>query len=334
MLYEEHQHRQSRRALFWGLCLSITLHLGALLTNIGRIASHSLDISSQTTPIEVTQIPESQLQELLAKKQPLTPKEKIIAETEDAKNRKEDPNAYILSDKTQTAEQQTKAKVTDDFRAQEGTGLKGITAKDSLGIPPTGDTPEELSESESPESEIEIGENKKQGVRRDWRTLSLKDLSMGLGDGRPSAATDDHLDRIDFGDRTILSTREFRYFSYYHRIKELLRQYWKPNVERKIVKMWRKGKNIGEAEHVTKLLVLLTPRGKIEKIAKIETSGVREIDDAAVEAFEKAGPFPHPPKGIIDTDGFVRIRWDFILMTEAAPQIQFQRVGNGGREVP
>jgi hypothetical protein len=33
------------------------------------------------------------------------------------------------------------------------------------------------------------------------------------------------------------------------------------------------------------------------------------------------------PKGMVDADGLVRIRWDFILKTEAGPQISFRAPG-------
>ena len=59
------------------------------------------------------------------------------------------------------------------------------------------------------------------------------------------------------GNRTILSTREYRYYSYYHRIKELLRQYWKPMVEQKMVKVWARGRVINNDEVTTRVLVLL-----------------------------------------------------------------------------
>jgi protein TonB len=42
-------------------------------------------------------------------------------------------------------------------------------------------------------------------------------------------------------------------------------------------------------------------------------SGLTDLDDAAVEAFRAAAPFPNPPNGIVEGDGLIRIRWDFIL---------------------
>lgn len=74
--------------------------------------------------------------------------------------------------------------------------------------------------------------------------------------------------------------------------------------------------------------MLLDEKGGIKKISRVSASGFDDVDEAAIEAFRKAAPFPNPPKGMMDADGFVRIRWDFILTVEASPRIQFQAVGN------
>ena len=49
---------------------------------------------------------------------------------------------------------------------------------------------------------------------------------------------------------------------------------------------------------------------------------------AQAQAFQAAAPFPNPPKGMLDDDGFVRIRWDFVLTTDNGPRIQFRTVGS------
>src|SRR5690606_17744731 len=151
------------------------------------------------------------------------------------------------------------------FRTKKGTGAAG-NEKAEGAIPPTGAETEEAPS----DNEVAIGEGileKKdgKGVKRDRKTLSLKDLGVG-GDGGAAAATDDRLSDVASGERTILSTREFRYFSYYHRIKELLRQYWKPNVERQLARIWSRGRSVSENEMVTQVLVLLDPQGSIQKI--------------------------------------------------------------------
>ncbi|MEZ4751771.1 MAG: energy transducer TonB [Bdellovibrionota bacterium] len=318
----ENQHASF--SVLWGLVLSIGIHLMLLFVQLQQAAPFQVP-PSESPPIEISEVPEEfrnvpRPQDLKVRKR----QEPEIAESEDAGNRVLDPNATILSDKSQTAEQQMKAKQVDDFRKGTGTGPKEKEVEGPKGLTPTGD-PDHTADATSPlEVEDGIGVAEKKGVKRDWQTLSLKDLSVG-GDGGLTSATDDYLQEVIEGDRTVLSTREFRYFSYYHRIKELLRQYWKPTVERKLSMHWAKGGTIRSEEMTTQLLILLNTKGEIAKISRVGSSGITDVDAAAVEAFHKAAPFPNPPRGIIDSDGFVRIRWDFILKAQATPKIQFQR---------
>lgn len=332
-LYFNMKDRNSKKRpslLAWSSVLSIALHIAFLLYQmVPSLRLDQIAEESKNIPIEIADLPKEYLTQRPSPLQPKAKtKEQQMAETEDAHNRKIDPNAQFLGEHNQKALKQTKAARVDDFRTKQGTGAKGKSPEKAELIPPTGEGAGTESESKD---EISLGENLAEektgkGVKRNWKTLSLKDLSVG-GDGGATAATDDHLKGVDSGEGTVLSTREFRFYSYYHRIKELLRQYWKPNVERQVARIWNKGKSITSNELTTKVSVLLDEGGKIQKISKVQSSGFFEIDEAAIEAFQKAAPFPNPPKGIIDADGFVRISWDFILQTEAGPVIQFRSHG-------
>ena len=314
--------KQSNGNFWLAVSLSLVLHVSIFLLR-----------SQNGTRLEKTDPPENLIElaplppnsrAMLAPTMPRPPsKEAQVVETEDAGNREVDPNATLLSDRNQKATQETRAQNTDDFRKGSGTGSKGSEESETASIPPTGDE-SELAESED-ELSLGTGEEapRKAGIKRNWKTLSLKDLSVG-GDGSPASASDDYLPGVAPGERTILSTREFRYFSYYNRIKDILRQYWKPSVEREVAKLWGKGRMLNENELTTRVLVLLDKEGKVQKISKVGNSGVSEIDEAAVQAFYQASPFPNPPTGLIDSDGFVRINWDFILQTASAPRIQFR----------
>ena len=44
------------------------------------------------------------------------------------------------------------------------------------------------------------------------------------------------------------------------------------------------------------------------------TSGVEELDAAAIESFNKAGPFPNPPKEMLE-NGRAKIEWGFVVKT-------------------
>jgi TonB family protein len=115
--------------------------------------------------------------------------------------------------------------------------------------------------------------------------------------------------------QTMLNTREFVYYSYYNRIKDKLRQYWEPKIKEKMERVLRQGRSLAslEQERITKCVILLDANGKLVRVQVIGASGLVDLDQAAVEAFQSAAPFPNPPKGIVEKDGYIRIRWDFVL---------------------
>jgi len=306
------------------------VHLLVLFINVTVLTPKKppLRATREPIPIEIDTLPQELLYpEQEEKKLKLKPKkEDQIAESEDAGNRDLDPNAAYLSDKTQTAKKQMRAKKVDDFRKKKGEGIGKEKLLEETPLPPTGKTAEGVPSSplDLQDSDIGVADKKDMGIKRDWKSLSMDDLSIS-GNGAVAAASDDWLEEVEEGDQTILSTREFRYFSYYNRIKVLLRQHWKPNVQRKLQKLWRSGRTISSSEKVTKVLVLLDTEGDVKKVSRLGSSGVKELDNAAVEAFKMAAPFPNPPDGIIDSDGFVRIRWDFIVKTEGSAAIRWKR---------
>lgn len=128
------------------------------------------------------------------------------------------------------------------------------------------------------------------------------------------AQTRDRVEGAEQSMETMLNTREFVYFTYYNRIKNQLSQYWEPLIKEKIEGIFRQGRNIASTSNkITKLIVVLNSQGVLTKVQVLGASGVMDLDDAAVEAFKKAAPFPNPPKGIVEKDGTIKIRWDFVL---------------------
>src|SRR6185312_2095784 len=101
---------------------------------------------------------------------------------------------------------------------------------------------------------------------------------------------------------------------YYARIKEAIRQHWEPDVRERVKIIYRQGRSIASAkDRVTQVLVILNAKGELLKIQILSQSGVIDLDNAAVDAFREASPFPNPPKGMIESDGTIKIRWDFVL---------------------
>jgi len=148
-------------------------------------------------------------------------------------------------------------------------------------------------------------------------SFKSENISNFDGDGKrqdEQSQTDDHIKDVKSGLQTLLSTREFVYYSYYARIKDQIRQHWGPNVREKVKIIYKQGRNIASArDRVTQVLVILDKTGSLVRVEVLSASGVVDLDAAAIEAFQQAAPFPNPPQGMVETDGTIKIRWDFIL---------------------
>ena len=173
----------------------------------------------------------------------------------------------------------------------------------------------------------QVQKRAKEGRKKtDWKKLSLSDLKPSF-DFSPEdkvenqaafvgeeSQSSDYLDTITKGNQNLLSTREFRFYTYFNRIRTQLQQYWEPSIQTRLYKLLRSGRSVASAgPRTTKILITLDNQGVLVGVQVLEDSGVRDLDEAAIEAFREAAPLPNPPAGIMEKDGTVKIRWDFVL---------------------
>jgi hypothetical protein len=143
----------------------------------------------------------------------------------------------------------------------------------------------------------------------------LADVSANLvGDGLYVAgvASDDALlDVPDEGDRTSLNTRGFRYWDFFHRVREQVKQHWAPNEEyQRRDPTW----SIYQRQNrLTVVRVVLDGQGNVVSVARVRKSGLTFLDDEAVRAFQASGPFLNPPAGLADESGRIVFNFGFYL---------------------
>ncbi len=220
---------------------------------------------------------------------------KQIVQTEEVKEAKESPDAKYLGKKNQVVKKETKASKVDLFQKGKPKSGQKLTLKQLA--------PKQKFESLDPGDFAFKKPPKKQPKETGER-------------GGLQAANNDHLDKVKEGNQTLLNTREFIYYGYYHRIRQKLEQSWNSELRSVLLGYFRQGKKLAnEQKYVTRLVVVLNKNGKITTVQILENSGASELDDAAIEAFNRAGPFPNPPSGLIESDGKIKIRWDFILQS-------------------
>lgn len=127
------------------------------------------------------------------------------------------------------------------------------------------------------------------------------------------AQNNDFVEEVPLGDMTNLNTTEFKYYGFYHRIRQKLEQHWGSSIKDKAKNLYRSGRRMPASENlITSVAVTLDETGKIVDMQIEGTSGVRELDQAAIESFNKAGPFPNPPKGLL-VGGRATIQWGFVV---------------------
>jgi protein TonB len=118
---------------------------------------------------------------------------------------------------------------------------------------------------------------------------------------------------VALGDFTQLNTVEYKYYGFFNRIRLKLEQFWGRSLKDKAEALYKSGRRLPASDqYVTSLVITMSADGQIIQVQVKSSSGVRELDDAAIDSFKAAGPFPNPPQGLI-VDGKATIEWGFVV---------------------
>lgn len=208
-----------------------------------------------------------------------------------AANNQLDKNAKYLSEKSNTVEKETRAK----------TGMKFVNSRK-----------QQQAQAKTAPQLFEKGFDAYGAMVK--KAGAAGDEKKAMTGSSEESTTNDNIKNAENDLITRLNTKEYKYYGYYSRIKAQLNQWWVPKVQQKFTNMLRQGRSIASDENkVTKLVIVLNDAGNLVRVQVLGASGVRDLDDAAIEAFRQAAPFPNPPKGMIDSDGTVKIRWDCVV---------------------
>lgn len=140
-----------------------------------------------------------------------------------------------------------------------------------------------------------------------------KGLKKGDKETTGMGRNNDYIEDVPLGDMTALNTVEFKYFGFYHRIRLQLEQHWGKSLKEQVENLYRTGRKIASGEDkITALVITLDHKGQILDVHVKGSSGISELDRAAIEAFNRAGPFPNPPKGML-SNGLAEIEWGFVV---------------------
>jgi TonB family protein len=121
----------------------------------------------------------------------------------------------------------------------------------------------------------------------------------------------DHLEGVDVGESTFLNTREWKYASYFNRIKQAVASAWDPSSALRARDP--SGERFAYKDRTTILAVTLNGEGALTDVRVQRSSGVDFLDRTCVEAFERAQPFVNPPRGLADSGGVIKFTFGFYL---------------------
>jgi TonB family protein len=145
--------------------------------------------------------------------------------------------------------------------------------------------------------------------------LTPQTLARLAGGGSP-----DKLDGVMEGDGTFLNTREWKYATYFNRIKQAVSSTWNP--QRALDQRDPDRTIFGDRDRFTLLSVTLDNTGALKDVVVKKASGMEFLDKSTVEAFKRAQPFANPPPGIVEPNGEIRFTFGFYL-----------EVGHGGFQI-
>jgi TonB family protein len=139
------------------------------------------------------------------------------------------------------------------------------------------------------------------------------------------AAANDHLPDVEEGEGTFLSTKEWRFASFFNRVKQSVGQQWSPQGPLRLRDPT--GSIYGGRDRYTVLTITLDQGGRLKDAFVEKSSGVDFLDVEAVKAFERAQPFPNPPPGLLANDQTIRFQFGFFLELTGRPGMRLFRSG-------
>lgn len=227
---------------------------------------------------------------------------KTWLEFEDQRNRP------MMSDTTKRVEKQTRTKITSP------------AAISALQPPTTGTSLRSLKDLK--EQSFSQNEEQKNSLRP---STNSGDLFMSQS-ARASSSTVQQIQsylpqELELGDMVALNTDQNLFYTFYRRMNEKLVWPWAQSVTAAFEKLKAQGQ-LGSSRKawVTILEVLLDKNGNVVSTQPLQLAGEWDMDSAPVNAFKSAKTFPNPPIEMVEEDGYIRIKYKFVVYYTPGPQ--------------
>jgi len=113
---------------------------------------------------------------------------------------------------------------------------------------------------------------------------------------------------IEKGNQTLLSTKEFKYFTYFQRMRNQLIWVWGEKLRKILMSTF-----LNTQGYTMIVLLRLNSSGDMTQIQLLQSSGIELLDKSAISIFHDLGSFPNPPQELIHPEHGLEISWTFFL---------------------
>lgn len=100
--------------------------------------------------------------------------------------------------------------------------------------------------------------------------------------------------------------------SYLDQISMPLTESWNSGVRTQVAKLKSVTASVPGDKLTTTVLGSVSSDGKVQSVQIVRSSGVKAVDELAIESFKRASPLPAPPPYVI-RKGVASVHWDFNL---------------------
>ena len=241
-------------------------------------------------------------------------KEKQIVKSSKTENEKIDPNSKFLGMKNQVVKKETKAKRVASFSEASRGKIDGVKQKNALSQNSIKQQKKILKKLTFDKLSMDLKNIHMDGIKNSKsQNLAVRGETNGHSKTSGLNQNNDFLEDVPMGDMTYLNTVEYKYFGFYDRIRKKLEIHWGSTLEAKTSLFYKSGRRMPATENaLTSLIVILNSKGSIVDVRIRSSSGFQLLDEAAIESFNKAGPFPNPPLVMLQ-NGRAEIRWGFVV---------------------
>lgn len=130
-----------------------------------------------------------------------------------------------------------------------------------------------------------------------------------------SSTVGEHIPGIKEGAFTALNTDQYTYYTFFARINEQTRARWVNNL-RQLSNMLPQSTlvELSKQERTTQVDIQINGKGDFVRAVVLHSSGFKELDQAAINAFKEAAPFQNPPQEMLERDNLIHLQYGFYII--------------------